>query len=39
MADDPGCRHPSSRRTRRRSHRLSRGHGLRPWCPPVRAHM
>jgi hypothetical protein len=38
MADDPGCRHPS-RRTRRRSHRLSRGHGLRPWCPPVRAHM
>ena len=38
MADDPGCRHPS-RRTRRRSHRLSRGHGLRPSCPPVRAHM
>lgn len=38
VADDPGCRHPS-RRTRRRSHRLSRGHGLRPWCPPVRAHM
>jgi hypothetical protein len=38
MADDPGCRHPS-RRTRRRSHRLSRAHGLRPWCPPVRAHM
>jgi hypothetical protein len=38
MADDPGCRHPS-RRARRRSHRLSRGHGLRPSCPPVRAHM
>jgi len=38
VADDPGCRHPS-RRTRRRSHRLSRGHGLRPLCPPVRAHM
>jgi peptidase M23-like protein len=38
VADDPCCRHPS-RRTRRRSHRLSRGHGLRPWCPPVRAHM
>ena len=38
VTDDPGCRHPS-RRTRRRSHRLSRAHGLRPWCPPVRAHM
>src|SRR5215218_4152438 len=38
VADDPGCRHPS-RRTRRRSHRLSRAHGLRPLCPPVRAHM
>jgi hypothetical protein len=38
VTDDPGCRHPS-RRTRRRSHRLSRSHGLRPWCPPVRAHM
>jgi len=38
VADDPCCRHPS-RRTRRRSHRLSRGHGLRPSCPPVRAHM
>jgi peptidase M23-like protein len=38
VADDPGCGHPS-RRTRRRSHRLSRGHGLRPSCQPVRAHM
>jgi hypothetical protein len=38
VADDPRCRHPS-RRTRRRSHRLSRGHGLRPSYPPVRAHM
>jgi Peptidase family M23 len=38
VTDDPGCRHPP-RRTRRRSHRLSRSHGLRPWCPPVRAHM
>ena len=38
VADDPGCGHPS-RRARRRSHRLSRGHCLRPWCPPVRAHM
>jgi hypothetical protein len=38
VTDDPGCRHPS-RRTRRRSHRLSGSHGLRPWCPPVRAHM
>ena len=38
VADDPRCGHPS-RRTRRRSHRLSRAHGLRPWCPPVRAHM
>ncbi len=38
VTDDPGCRHPS-RRTRRRSHRLSRSHRLRPWCPPVRAHM
>jgi len=38
VADDPGCRHPS-RRTRSRSHRLSRGHGLRPWSPPMRAHM
>jgi hypothetical protein len=38
VTDDSGCRHPS-RRTRRRSHRLSRAHGLRPWCPPVRAHM
>jgi hypothetical protein len=38
VTDNPRCRHPS-RRTRRRSHRLSRGHGLRPLCPPVRAHM
>jgi hypothetical protein len=38
VADDPGCRHPSWR-TRRRFHRLSRGHGLRPWCAPVRAHL
>jgi hypothetical protein len=38
VADDPRCRHPS-RRTRRRSHRLSSAHGLRPLCPPVRAHM
>jgi hypothetical protein len=38
VTDDPGCRHPS-RRTRRRSHRLSRGHVLRPLCPPVRARM
>lgn len=36
MADDPGCRHPS-RRTRRRSHRLSGAHGLQPWSPSVRA--
>jgi hypothetical protein len=38
VADDPGCRHPS-RRTRRRSHRLSGAHGLRPWSPSVRAHI
>jgi hypothetical protein len=38
VADDPRCRHPS-RRTRRRSRRLSRAHGLRPWSPSVRAHM
>lgn len=38
VADDPGCRHPS-RRMRRRSHRLSRAHGLRPWSPSVRAHV
>jgi hypothetical protein len=38
VANDPRGRHPS-RRTRRRSHRLSRAHGLRPWCPSVRAHM
>jgi peptidase M23-like protein len=38
VADDSRCRH-SSRRTRRRSHRLSRAHGLRPWCPSPRAHV
>jgi hypothetical protein len=38
VANDPRCRHPS-RRTRRRSRRLSRAHGLRPSCPSVRAHM
>jgi hypothetical protein len=38
VANDSRCRHPS-RRTRRRSRRLSRAHGLRPWCPSVRAHM
>lgn len=38
VTDDPRCCHPS-RRTRRRSHRLSRAHGLRPWSTSVRAHM
>jgi hypothetical protein len=38
VTDDPRCRHPS-RRTRRRSHRLSRAHRLRPWSPSVRVHM
>jgi len=36
VADDPRCGHPS-RRTRRRSHRLSSAHRLRPWSPSVRA--
>ena len=38
VTDDPRRRHPS-RRTRRRSHRLSRAHGLRPLRPSVRAHV
>jgi peptidase M23-like protein len=38
VADDPCCRHPSWR-TRRRSHRLSSAHRLRPWSPSVRIHI